>query len=97
MIVSEETILTQTSVLFPSRLIFGRILKCFVTAVWTFFISKSESKVTYVYAILCYSIVIFCMLFGELSTNFASLEGGQLHSPDVNHYVFIITSSEGQS
>ena len=61
-----------------------------------FLSSSSEPKVTYVYAMLCYSTVIFHLLFGWLMTKFAPLARTQLHSPVVNHYVFIIIPSKGQ-
>ena len=52
MIVSEEAVLTQTLPLLPPPLIFGRIPKCFDTAVLTFLSSSSEPKITYT----CYAI-----------------------------------------
>ena len=51
---------------------------------------SSEPKITYVYAVLCYSIVIFYLLFGSLMTNFAPLARTQFHSPDANHCVLTI-------
>ena len=61
--------------------------------------SSSKPKITYVYAILCCSIVIcyllFYLLFAWFLTNFATLARAQLCCPDVNHYVFIIVLSKG--
>ena len=47
MIVSEEDVLTHLLALLPPPLIFGRIPKCFDTAVWTFLSSSSEPNITY--------------------------------------------------
>ena len=94
MIVSKEDVLTQLLALLPPPLTFGRIPKCFGTAVWTFLSSKFWTQ-DHMY-MLCYLIVIFYSLFGWLTANYAPLERGQLHSPDVSHYVFIIFLSEGQ-
>ena len=55
MIVSEEAVLTQTLALLLPPLIFGRIPKCFDTAVLTFLSSSSEPKTTYT----CYAIQYF--------------------------------------
>ena len=62
MIVSEEVVLTQTLAPLPPPLIFGRILKCFDTAVLTFLSSSSEPKITYT----CYAIQkLFYLLFAS--------------------------------
>ena len=61
-----------------------------------FLSSSSEPKVTYVYAMLCYSIVIFYLLFWWLMIKFAPLARAQLHSPVANQYVFTIILSKGQ-
>ena len=47
---------------------------------------------------LCYDIqyLFFHLLFGWIMTNVAPLARAQLHSPDFNHYVFIIILSKGQ-
>ena len=47
---------------------------------------------------LCYDIqyLFFHLLFGWTMTNVAPLARAQLHSPDFNHYVFIIILSKGQ-
>ena len=68
--------------------------------VFEFLSSSSKPKISYVYAILCCSIVIcyllFYLLFAWFMTNFATLARVHLCWPDVNHYVFIIVLSKGQ-
>ena len=54
----------QTLALLPHYLIFGRTPKHFDTEGSTLLSSSSEPNVTYIYAMLCYSIVIFYLLFG---------------------------------
>ena len=51
---------------------------------------------SHMYAMLCYSIVIFYLLFGWLVIRFAPLARTHIHSPVANHYAFIITLSKGQ-
>ena len=41
-------------------------------------------------------IVTSYLLFGWVTTNFESLARRQVHSPDANHWVFIIFSLKGQ-
>ena len=101
MVFSEEAVSTQTLALLPPALVFWRIRKCLDTAVSFFFSSSSEPKITYT----CYPtqqfffwlfFELFYLLFGWLTANFVPLAMIQLHSPDANHCVFIIFSSEDQ-
>ena len=47
MIAAEETVLIKALALLPPVLIFRRIPECFDTAVWLFFSSSREQKITY--------------------------------------------------
>ena len=93
MIPSKEAVLTRTFALLPPPLTFGRNPKRFDTALWTF-LSSSSNPTSHTHAMLF--IVTFYLLFGWVTTNFESLARRQVHSPDANHWVFIIFSFEGQ-
>ena len=87
------------SSLLPAPLFFVRISKSVDTAVWTFlsFWVLVPNPRSHMYT-LCYAIqyLFFYLLVGWLMTKFAPLARTQLHSPVVNHYVFIIIPSKGQ-
>ena len=60
MIISEEIVLTQTLTLLRPPIIFGKIPKCFDTAVLIFlsFCVLVLNPISHMYIMLCYSIVI---------------------------------------
>ena len=93
MIVSEEAVLTQTLALLPLPRIFRRILMFWYSSL-NFF--EFYFWTQYHIYMLCYLLVIFCLLFAWVTTNSESLAGRQLHWLYANHFFFIIFSFEGQ-
>ena len=72
MIVSEEAVLTQTLALLPLPLIFGRIPKCFDTAVSTFLSSSGEPKtmlfISYFLSAIWLSHNQFCIIIKKAAS-----------------------------